>query len=217
MIPIDLDGIDMTRAADYIRIVVDFLKLDKDKTGVFNSGHGLHPDYPPDSRIESVEILESLQPYYTTMSDKITQLIYDAGLPGKSDPVRLAESATLRLPLTINRKEDKGTNCTARCDGDCDSGERRTPTVLYGPHCYTAISDGQDRDSSVEMDTTAVLAGCDFLKHCFNNQATISEPEWYSMLGTLAFIEIGDDVYSSHISCHWDYFSGSVCLGVPHG
>ena len=101
----DLDGIDLTRRAEYIRIVIDTLEIEELKTGIFCSGHGLHFVIALTQRIETGEELHRLQKYYKAVCSKLNIEFFEAGLMGHADPVRLAESATLRLPKTLNTKE----------------------------------------------------------------------------------------------------------------
>lgn len=201
MVPFDLDDIDMQSIGKYIDIVVKFLKLDKNKTGIFNSGHGLHFVILLDAPINSVDELEKLQPYYKQCCEELTQLFYVNGLPGKADPIRLSEKATLRLPLTINRKEGKEDVMASVLQGQVEV-QRFNMTELV-----TVLSHQDKLESSgFNIDTEAVLAGCDFLKHCYANQDSISEPEWYAMIGTLAFIpEIGEALCHTYSEKHPDY------------
>jgi hypothetical protein len=105
MIPIDLDGIDLGKWRDYVTIVIDKLKLDINKTGIFNSGHGLHFVIELSQPIDTGEELHKLQAYYKELCNNLSIEFFNAGLSGNADPVRLAESATLRLPMTYNCKD----------------------------------------------------------------------------------------------------------------
>lgn len=206
MIPIDLDGIDMNKFEEYISVTLDFLKVDKTKTGIFNSGHGLHFVIILDAPIASVKDLEALQPYYTELCKQLEEKFNLLGLVGKADPVRLCEAATLRLPLTINRKKDKNQQPLPDVMATVIQGKVE-PQAFYMDRLVTPPTPKEKADmSGYNVDVPAVLSGCEFLKHCYSNQGTISEPEWYAMLGTLAFIpEIGRELAHTYSEQHPGY------------
>ena len=173
MIPIDLDGIDMNKLEEYIDITLSFLKVEKNKTGIFNSGHGLHFVILLDSPIGSVKELEALQPYYTELCKQLEEKFVALGLSGKPDPVRFCESATLRLPLTINRKKDKYNNKLPDVVATVIQGNVEAQ-AFYMDRLVTPPTPKEKTEmSGYNVDASAVLSGCEFLKYCFSNQATV--------------------------------------------
>jgi putative DNA primase/helicase len=206
MIPVDLDGIDMNKIEEYIRVTIDFLKVDKNKTGIFNSGHGLHFVIILDAPIASVKDLEALQPYYTELCKQLEEKFYSLGLSGKADPVRFCESATLRLPLTTNKKRDKQNNPLPDVLATVIQGTVE-PQAFYMDRLVTPPTPQEKLSmSGYNVDVPAVLGGCEFLKHCYSNQGTVSEPEWYAMMGTLAFIpDIGRELCHTYSEKHSGY------------
>jgi P4 family phage/plasmid primase-like protien len=200
MIPIDLDGIDLDHRDEYISLVIDLLGLDESKTGIFCSGHGLHFVIALTQRIETGEELHRLQKYYKAICIKINIAIFEAGLIGNADPIRLSESATLRLPKTMNTKDPENPVLSYVIQKDV------IPQPFYLDKLVNVVEEEEVSLSLRAVDTKAVLAGCDFLKYCFNNPASVSEPQWYAMLGTLAFIpDIGVNLCHTYSEKHNDY------------
>lgn len=200
MIPIDLDGIDLDKKETYIRIVIETLKIDPNKTGIFCSGNGLHFVVALTQPIESGEELHKMQRYYKALCMKLNLEFFEAGLMGNADPVRLAESATLRLPTTRNCKDPENPKATYVIQGNVETQS------FYLDRLVDVKEDEEVIASTRAVDTKAVLSGCNFLKRCFEFPQTLSEPEWYAMLGTLAFIpEIGINLCHSYSEKHTDY------------
>lgn len=200
MIPVDLDHIDMSRQKEYIDIVEKILRLDMSKTGLFNSGHGLHFVIALTQPIETGEELHRLQKYYLALATKVTLEFFNNGLIGEMDSVRLAESSTLRLPLTENRKFPEYPIQSSVIQGNVE------PQPFYLDRLVDVKEDAEIAHSTRAVDTKAVLAGCNFLKYCLANPASVTEPQWYGSIGINAFIpEIGITLCHTYSEKHPDY------------
>lgn len=200
MIVFDLDDIDLTKANEYISLVFDVIKTDKNKTGIVNSGHGLHFIIALDYVINDVN---ALQRYYTAVCSMIDEQIYLKGLTGKADPIRLSEAATLRLPGTINRKEGLPDVMCTMIQPNVEAQSFKLENL-----CGNMPADELYEEGPVlrAVDTQAVLSGCNFLKDSLANAANLSEPEWYAMIGVLAYIpEIGRELCHTYSRGHADY------------
>ena len=200
MIPIDLDGIDLTRKDEYIKIVVEVCKIDLSKTLISFSGHGLHFMIAITQRIESGEELHKLQKYYKELCGQLNIEFFNAGLCGNADPVRLAESATLRLPLTINSKNPELPIQTYLINKDIE------PQPFYLDSMYDLKEQEETIRALRAVDSKAILSGCDFLKWCYDNPNLVKEPQWYAMLQVLAFIPTtGINLCHTYSEKHPDY------------
>lgn len=200
IIVIDLDDIDMTCLQHYIDLVFEITKADKDKTGIFNSGHGLHFVIALDYRITEVK---PLQKYYTALCNLISEQIFAIGLTGKADPIRLAESATLRLPNTLNKKEGLEDVMSSVIQMNIEPQPFDLEQLIGELPEAEVYEEGPALRA---VDTQAVLSGCLFLQDSLSNAATISEPEWYAMIGVLAFIpEIGRELCHTYSRGHSGY------------
>lgn len=200
MIPIDLDGIDLLRKDEYIKIVCDVLRIDKSKTAITCSGHGLHFVIALTQRIETAKELHRLQKYYKALCSKLNVEFFNNGLVGEADPVRLAESATLRLPLTFNMKELHNPIKAYIIQGNLE------PQPFYLDKIVDIQEEEEVEQSLRAVDTKAVLSGCNFLKNCLANSENVSEPEWYAMLGVLSYIpDTGINLCHTYSQRHKDY------------
>jgi len=200
MIPIDLDGIDLSKKQEYIDIVITSLKLDPDKTGINFSGHGLHFVIALTQPIESGEELHRLQKYYKAVCGQLNLEFFNAGLAGNADPIRLAESATLRLPLTWNNKDPEKPIKSYVIQGNVQ------PQSFYLDKLVDIVEEQEIQQATRAVDTKAVLSGCDFLRKCHDYPQSVSEPEWYAMLGVLSFLpEVGVNLCHTYSERHADY------------
>lgn len=200
MIPIDLDGIDLTYKDEYIKIVLDIMKVDSAKTGVFCSGNGLHIVVLQEETFDHAK-MKLLQPLYKRLCSDINEALYNNGLQGNADPIRLNQSATLRLPKTINKKDGKPDTLSYVIQGNVEPQDFSLDK-LYAVEAEAKV-EAQAKEYTV--DTLGVLAGCDFLKWCKENPNKVSEPQWQKMISALASIpQIGESL------CH-TYSEGATC------
>ena len=198
-IPIDLDGINLEKKQEYIDIVLKVLKIDREKTGIYCSGNGLHLVVVLEDYFD-LKGLHDLQPYYKEACKQINLEIFNSGLIGQADSVRLSESSTLRLPLTENRKDTNNPKQTYIIQGNV---ERQ---ALDLKSLFTVSIEESKELKEFPTDTPAVLSGCDFLKWCLENPNKVSEPQWYAMIGVLAFIpHIGESLCHTYSKAALNY------------
>jgi len=68
--------------------------------------------------------------------------------------------------------------------------------------------DGMNQRMLNEMpmpDTEGVRNGCAYLQFCYDNQDTISEPQWYAMLSIIGRLKEGERLVHDYSSRHSDY------------
>lgn len=200
MIPIDLDGIDLERREEYIKIVIEMCDLYYTKTYIGCSGNGLHFVIALTQPIESGEELHKLQKYYKQLCINLNMAFFENGLMGMADPIRLAEAATLRLPNTINRKEGKEDVLAYPIQKNLEA------QPFYLDKLIDLVEEEEVVKSTRAIDSKAVLTGCEFLKYSQANPQLLTEPQWYAMLGVLSFIpEIGINLCHTYSEGHADY------------
>lgn len=200
IIAFDLDGIDLKYTEKYIKIMENVLGHDKDRTGIVCSGNGLHFIILTTYKIADLPELKRLQPYYKALCGEINARIFEAGLPGNADPVRFAEAATMRLPNTKNVKKDKEDTYATfiKAGVEFQDYDLASKAIL--------VKDSDTAEVKFNVDTPAVIEGCEFLKHCLASPNQITEPQWYAMIGTLAFIpEVGRELCHTYSKGHDDY------------
>lgn len=197
IVPIDLDGIDLDKKEEYIDIVIRTLGIDRAKTGIYCSGNGLHLIVRLPHRIESFDQFKELRYNYVAMCGEINQEIFNSGLIGNADTQRWSASATLRLPNTTNKKDGKPDTQAYVIQGNVE------------PQNLELTKFGEDEVEEIKfrkVDTQAVLTGCEFLKWCVNNQSSVKEPQWYAMIGILAYVpDIGKQLCHDYSKEHPSY------------
>lgn len=211
LISFDLDHIDTTKIDDYIKTFFKTFKgLDKDKTVIVSSGHGLH--FHIQVHPFEAEHLEAFKPHYLGACKLLSDAITKAGLPCDDKTVdkgMLTFSKTLRLPGTINRKEGlPDTNCTLI-----------QPNLELQDWELVDIAPIHERMSSLKAypkpDTNAVLS-CPFLEHARTNASTLSEPEWYAMLTIVSRLENGIELAHTYSQPHPQYKREACDYKIKH-
>lgn len=206
VLPFDFDGIDTARIDEYIKEICEFLKLDKDTTGLVFSGNGLHVLIGLKKKITKADYFKKNRHHYKAVADQINKHLKEKGLTGKTDTSVFDHRRILRLPNTENRKPDKATK-TAKV-----LNAKITPVDFD----ITKISGLPDVPDSEQIskdyirryprtDNEAVLTGCEFLKFCKEKPAEVTEPQWYAMLSVVARLEDGQKLCHEYSEGHHLY------------
>ena len=203
IIPFDFDGIDLDMRETYLEILFKRLQIDRKKCIIINSGHGLHVLVAVTQFIDSVEELNKIRKYYVELCNELSLEFFNNGLSGNLDPQRLSEAATMRLPFTINNKDPEN---PVDCYIMSGMGSFE-PQPLYLDKLITLPDKEETKFKTARgVDTKAVLAGCDFLNLCKDNQKSVTEPQWYALLSTLSFVpEIGRNLCHEYSKEHSSY------------
>lgn len=105
------------------------------------------------------------------------------------DPMCVNESRVMRLPGFNHCKEDP-------IEVECISfhPERRytQEELMKALPVKQETKPEKPKATGTENGLALVLAGCDFMKHCKADAATLPEHDWYAMLTNLACFEEGD-------------------------
>jgi putative DNA primase/helicase len=206
IIPFDIDDIDVTKINTYVNIVCKELDVDINKTGVVFTGNGLQLIVGIKQNIDDVGFFDRERHLYKAICGRINQALYLSGLEGKADTSVFSAGRLLRLPNTLNRKPNKPEREAKIIQQnieavDFDLSERTgLPKVEEGEHihpkAYTKLPD---------PDPKGVLEGCDFLKYCWENAASISEPQWYAMLSIVGRLPDGNNLCHEFSKPHEGY------------
>lgn len=110
------------------------------------------------------------------------------GLDNTADLCRL-----LRVPGTWNHKQTEPQPVRYEIP---DSGRRYAPeevsAILSVEPSRWQVDNG--RKSQVKPQLEAIFAGCPWLRHCRDDAATLSEPEWYRLLSIVGRCENGQQL-----------------------
>ena len=198
--PFDIDGIDVNRVHDYHKPVLQALgNLRHEDTGIVFSGNGLQYAVGMLDPITANTYFDKNRKFYKTIVDRVNKALKDNNLPGHADPSVFSPARLLRLPNTENRKP-KGTTKAYVIQANL----KLVDYILEDVAGFVA-SDGDHLSSWPTPDTNAVLEGCEFIKHCRDNQKTITEPQWYAMLSIVPRLENGREVSHKYSEGHPDY------------
>lgn len=182
----NLGAEDSVDAQAYARVVGSVLGIKPEDMSIVFSGNGLHFIIQLAAPITDPLFFGKHRHHYSAICLRIQMGLAAAGLAGEPDTKVFDARRIMRLPGTENRKEGKPTKQArliqcAFIPYDLDivklSG---LPQVEASDHINPATLKKRDI-----ADNDAVLAGCDFLKHCKENPNQISEAEWYASLSIL--------------------------------
>jgi P4 family phage/plasmid primase-like protien len=204
----DIDKVELMteeRAAQIGRIVCMTIGVPYQETGIVYSGNGTHIIVGLKDPITGPEFFDRYRGHYRALLDKIEAELHRQGFVGaKADPAIFNKALIMRLPGTENRKPDKnnGEKFPGPIDPTIGGLKIRKPVRLVQNFIQSQSFILKDRSGLPDIpsedhvapsalkrfphpDTDAVLAGCEFLKHCKVQPNSISEAEWYASLSIL--------------------------------
>jgi len=213
VIPLDIDNIKPEEAERIARVCCDCLGLDYAKVGVVFSGHGIQMHVLTERKIEKLEYFDEARELYKFLMQKINAGLKNAGLSGKADSKVWSSRRIMRMPNTINKKVGKNGVFAYviqphmeyqgfTLEGACGVSDIQTDNNIH----HTAYS------KFPRPDTKGVQEGCEFLKWCRQNPASVSEPQWYSMLSIVGRLENGETLAHDYSKGHPDYSATSTEL-----
>ena len=207
MLVFDIDEIEAddleNRKQEYIQVVCQELGIKPEKTATVFSGHGLHFIVKV-KRFD--KITESLKKQYSTLCNELTVALFNNGLTGKVDPVRLMNAATLRFPNTENRKDPSSPVMSYILQGNIE--EQVVNRIIFDESEASKQEVKHDSVMPIGVDTKSVLSGCEFIRWAGENQSDVTEPQWTALIGTLAYVpNVGDSLCHNYSKNHDGYNS----------
>jgi len=215
-IPFDVDDIGMIGDTDeearskslaVAKAGAEILGVDVNDLGVIFSGHGVQFFIISTRPILVESYFDSARNHYAYLVEKIQEKLTELGLKGKVDGSVWSAARLMRFPNTENRKKNKPVRMSRiinaprnKLDVDVVSLCGDAPIMVTQEH----IADDELKIYP-KPDTPAVVEGCEFIKHCRENQASISEPEWYAMQSVVARLDDGPALVHQYSSQHPDY------------
>lgn len=206
IIPIDVDDIDVNRIDEYVTVICKELGISSKKTGIVFSGNGLQFVIGLKNKFDDVKFFDRCRHQYKAMCGKLNQALYMHGLEGTVDVSVFSGARLLRLPNTFNRKPDKPERMAKLINAtieliDFDMGEKSgLPKVVEGQHIHpNAFAKFPDPDP------IGVQENCEFLKWAYNNQADVTEPQWYAMLSIVGRLPDGQKLVHDYSRQHPQY------------
>lgn len=189
VIPFDIDDVEPGKEQAVIDAAFKALKLDPEKTAYLFSGHGVQFFVQTPLVITRDTEFNDMRKHYKTVCTRINMELLEHNLKGLADTSVWSAARIMRLPGTINRKEDQP-----------DVQARLIQSVLevqdWSLEDASGLIDLAPRDVIRKEvfnkiysspDTKAVQEGCGFLRHV-KGSSQVAEPEWYAALGILSYL-----------------------------
>lgn len=200
LIPFDVDHIRITEdnandAMQVARVCLDSIGIPVEECGVIFSGHGCQFFILSDTPILDREYFDSTKLHYDAICIKMNAAIRAAGLDGEMDTSMWVPAHLCRFPGTENRKSDQPIRKAIIVNSNLIARHFDITTLVD-----IKVEDKSERISLAALknypaaDANAVTTGCKFLEHCFVNQKTLKEPEWYAMLCVLCHLPNGREL-----------------------
>lgn len=188
VIPFDIDKLSGTTDAEILhqaglaaRACCEVLGVKFAQTGVIFSGNGVQLFVQVPAPILSEDYFETMRPHYKVLCDRIQSRLVENNIEGQVDTSVFSTGRLMRLPNTENRKPNKPQRMARILNGTM------APQELYLDQLSGILElekPDQIRPDVIkrypEPDANAVLKGCNFMKHCTENAAEITEPQWYA-------------------------------------
>lgn len=188
-LPFDIDDVDASQIPQLLQVFFEVTGLDKNKTAVVSSGHGLQILVALATPIVSREYFKANRKSYKAILDNLSSAMSAKGLKGKPDPAVFAPNFLFRLPGTINRKAHKG---LADCNATLLQGHLEPQEFMLSVAGLTDSDQITEKQMSyMAVDTPSVEAGCNFLKWAKEKPAEVNEPQWYASLSILGRLDNG--------------------------
>lgn len=160
------------------------------KCVVIASGNGLQVLAQPVVKpIQKASDFKRLMPYYTGLTLKVEDALLKYGLKGKLDPMVFKDRTMGRMPSTINRKPDTGDKPCFCVFGELHPQNFTLEELSSIPVISEKDALPEHYSRGLRLDANAILEGCEFLKHCKEDSASLPEPEWYAMMSILGRVD----------------------------
>lgn len=183
VIAFDIDGMNVDDYETYIPIVCDALDVEKDKTGIINSGNGLHFLILVEP-ITDVLYFKKNKSAYKNTCKIINEALAAANLLGKADEVVFEPTRIFRLPGTQNIKQKNNQQIVKDCFVLQPNLVKQTLDLLKADDVKPTEILTQGEYGT--PDEAYILSQCEFLKWIESNPEEVHEPEWYAMLSITA-------------------------------
>lgn len=206
IIPIDIDDIDVDKAAEYGPKIFGTLGLEYKKIGALFSGNGVQFFIQVPIEWDRNEHFDQYRIFYKAFCGRIAQIMYDNGLIGNVDTSVWSSARLMRLPNTENRKPKKPTRTARILQGNIEPVPFDLVTFSELP-----VLDEEDQihpKAAIRLpkpDTEAVQSECEFIKYAKKNQDKVSEPQWYAMLSIVGRLADGENLIHEYSKGHPKY------------
>jgi putative DNA primase/helicase len=199
----DVDNILDAAPEKIFEVAATAIGVDPKKTAAVMSGHGVQFFVLIPEPITNPKYIDERRETYAIMCEAIDMALKSAGLKGSADPKVWDAKRVMRLPWTENIKANKPTAHAWVIQGTLiaqanpieawhkQAEEERVPLAQFRKY--------------PPPETEAVLKGCEFLKYCDENAATLAEEHWFREVGITAHLPNGTEITHERSSRHPSY------------
>lgn len=199
VLPFDIDYVDQNRAWDYLNVVAKILGVSQQSLIFVSTGNGLHIIAHLKTPIRSSKYLEETKPNYNELIYRINCELKELGLPGQADPVVWEAARVLRLPNSINEKQDKKTGELLVKEAKILQYPGLLPLELdivkisgLDKLAQDNISPQLLKKNYPKPDFQEVMKECEFLKWMSSNADEVHEPQFMAAVGLFGAMSPGD-------------------------
>lgn len=197
VVPFDIDYIKHGEEEKVLTAACEALGLDPAKTGAVFSGNGIqffvqgHDVMEPET---DPEIYEKMRPAYKAACGKINLWLKENGLEGKADPSVWSPARIMRLPMTLNKKPGKEIRTARLLNRNIEpqDWDLRAATGIVEMAPRDQVDMSLIRRVHGKMDLEVIDKECGFIHKGSTDAASMTEPEWFTWLGVLAFADPED-------------------------
>lgn len=128
----------------------------------------------------------------------------------------------LRVPGTFNRKSEEVKPVIIRAS-EADMRRYSMDEIREFAKTLNSISDNIKpktmkalRSSGKSTAAEEILKGCAFIRHCIDNAASLSEPEWYAMVTVIARVDNGQKLCHEYSQAYPEYLFAETEQKIQH-
>lgn len=211
-IPFDIDGMslpingEVEEAKRIVQVATKAIGVNYEDVSVVYSGNGVQFFIHITKPITDEAYFDRVRVHYGGVLAKIKHALSEAGIKGVPDPSVWSRGRLMRLPNTVNRKKDK----PARTAQLIQKAARAIEFDLEEASGILHHDDGEIIPDTLlkqypKPDTATICNDCKFLVYCSNNQAKVTEPQWYAMTSITARLANGSALTHEWSNRHPQY------------
>lgn len=213
VIPFDIDNLAIPEHSDGLkeaehaaRAALASIGLKLEDCAVIFSGHGVQFFIKLDAPILSDDYFTHARSHYAAVCRRMQTYLMEHGIQGTVDTSVFSAARLMRLPNTENRKQGKTIRMARTINGTlvAHGFDLFKVSGIDMEQVAAHVSD-EALKNYPKPDTKAVCAGCKFLQHCEQNQAAVTEPQWYAANSIWSRLDNGRDLCHTNSEKHPNY------------
>ena len=202
----DVTEADKLRFREYLDVIAPLCSTKPENLVAITTGSGFHILLALKKPIKDKDYFTKHKIHYSVLCSRINDKFKKAGLTGSMDAQVFAPNRMYRAPHSIWEK----------------FGQKKQVTLSHAPNKVTPVDfdlkkasglpDLEPKDQMtneeltyIKVDNASVEKSCKFLKYTKENQAKVTEPQWYAMLSVIGRLDKGKDKVHEYSKKHPTY------------